>query len=524
MCGIHGLVQLNNFVNGPACSFIRDGFVAGSLRGMDSSGIFQLDKKFKAYTHKKAIAGPDFIYTKMADRFIKDSDMSRLTVCHVRHATSGKVQEDNAHPFIADCPDGKHWVVGVHNGTLDAGWKQKEGAKDYTVDSEWAISHIATKGYDAFKDFKGAFCFVWWDGRNKDKFYICRNDQRPMHFRLTKNKKQMYFGSEAGMLAWLTERNAVGADSDIYIVEKDKIYEFDLSKETVEWMKTDMPKFQAAYTTYVAPARNWREDNKAIIDQADMNKFLAGIKKAAGGARDVIALELATDNGRKTKDKKKIPLAERAVLEVIISDKDDTLEEIPRPLAPAGTSTPLNLSDLETPSDLKDDKKSETETERVIREVAEAVSMGLTEPDPTTKTTGVTSKQGDEASDWLAKLNWYDPSTATLAEQTTAAFWELQGEVHWFHGTSYDPDTETVFGEVRDYLPGKGHVEYVAVIRGVPARQAHARYINNRDPVSKIAGDYAVIIGVNEDPTLGRMFIMAELSDEGRAQYRKKAN
>lgn len=518
MCGIHGVVQLDNIVDNKQCAFIREGFIAGALRGMDSSGIFQLDKRFKAFTHKKAIAGPDFVYTKMADRFIRDTDTSRLTVCHVRHATIGKVEEDNAHPFIAYTEDEKDWVIGVHNGTLDSTWKQKPGGKDFVVDSEWALSHIALKGNDAFKDFKGAWCFVWWDSREKNKFFICANDQRPMHFRLTKNRKQMYFASEPGMLAWLTERNKVDHEPEVYVIEKDKIYEFDMSGTVMTWKKVDMPK--PAYTpVYVTPTKtsSWNSGK-------DMEKFLDGIKEAAAAARDVVGLTLAVDNTRRKKDKDKLSLIERDKLAQLVVDSDDLKPETtPFPLAPPVGATPLVLAPAKLTAAVTEELASETATEKVIREVAEAVAEGLTEQDPMIGTTGAGLKDSESA-EWVASDNWYNPSTATLAEQTTAAFWGLTGEVHWFHGTSYDPEKEELWGEVRDYISGKGHVEYAAVIRGVNARHAAARYINNRDPVSKIAGDYAAICGVNEDPILGKIFIMAELSEEGLKKYKQKAN
>lgn len=532
MCGIHGHIKLDYAISQAQCGFIRDGFVAGSLRGMDSSGIFQLDRKFKAYTHKKAIAGPDFAFTKMTERYIKDVDSSRATICHLRHATMGKVEEDNAHPFEVEKADG-NWIVGVHNGTL-SNWKFKEGAKDFDVDSNWALSHIADKGVEAFKDFEGAFCFIWWDGAKKDKLFMCRNKDRPMHFRLSADGTQMFFASEAGMLAWLTERNDCKPAKEIYTLEAEQVYEFDMSKSKVEWKKTPMPK--KVITPYVAPVARQAASSgvvnntpTAVANAIQMNRFLKGIKQAAAGARDILALELAEDNGRK---KKVLTDKEKEEARLVIDEADDTLvdhrpAEVPFALTPLAkaTTNPLDLSDLDDlgvshPSKQNEEPRTESATERAIRETSEAVASEL--EDPTTGTTGDSAE--DMSAEWIAPASWFDASTAKKNEQETAKFYNSYGEIQWFEGTTYDPDEGLVMGEVREYVSGEGHINHAAMIRNISAPTASRKYINNRNTHTRRAGNWAVVIGINEDPILGKYLIMAELTDVAMADILKKVN
>lgn len=535
MCGIHGHIKLDFAISQAQCGFIRDGFVAGSLRGMDSSGIFQLDRKFKAYTHKKAIAGPDFAFTKMTERYIRDVDSSRATICHLRHATMGKVEEDNAHPFEVEKADG-NWIVGVHNGTL-TNWKFKEGAKDFDVDSNWALSHIADKGVDAFKDFTGAFCFIWWDGAQKDKLFMCRNKERPMHFRLSTDGSQMFFASEAGMLAWLTERNDCKVSKEVYTLETEQVYEFDMSKQKVEWKKTPMPK--PAVYNYVAPAAKAATPTTvikatpgAVADGVMMTRFLAGIKKAAAGARDVLALELAENNGKKRDGT--MSKEEKEEARLVIDDADDTVvdrrpADVPFALTPLAkaTSSPLDLSDLDDlgvshPLKQKEEPRTESATEKVIRETEEAMAPLFDDTNPTTGTTGCSAE--DMSSEWIAPASWFDASSAKPNEQTTAKFYNSFGEIQWFEGTTYDPDEGTVMGEVREYVSGEGHINHAAMIRGISAPTASRRYINNRSKTARRAGNWAVVVGINEDPILGKYLIMAELTDQAMAELLKKVN
>lgn len=249
MCGIHGVINVGHTAANLS-NYIFDGFLAGQVRGQDSSGIFQISQKGKAFVYKRALAGSDFVHNSHAKRFLADAKSSLLTVCHVRAATQGSVDDDNAHPFVS-YRDEDSYVMGVHNGTL-TGWTHKPGAREYDVDSEWAYSRIAAQGIDAFKDFAGSWCFVWWDSRHEKKLNIVRNDQRPLHFGISKDKKQLVFGSEAGMVSWLASRNNIDINKEVFSLAADTLYEFDLSGKEIVWSKTPVP----TKPVYTHPSNN----------------------------------------------------------------------------------------------------------------------------------------------------------------------------------------------------------------------------------------------------------------------------
>lgn len=249
MCGLHAVFNVGTVYNSDIPKYLEQAFVVNSLRGTDSSGMFVVSDDGKLNTHKMALQGPLFVESKVTKSMLTDSARCRVAVGHVRAATTGKVNVDNAHPFVAYDNDG-HKVVGVHNGTL-SDWRSNVGASLYEVDSEWAIQHIAEERIDAFEDFHGAFAFIWWRESDPTKVWVARNDHRPLHFAITPDKKTMYLGSEFGMVSWLTDRiNIKSLDDSIFQIEAGKLYEFDLSGSELSWRKLDLPKPVTRRTTY----------------------------------------------------------------------------------------------------------------------------------------------------------------------------------------------------------------------------------------------------------------------------------
>lgn len=234
MCGIHGAISSKTGFNKSVCDFVRQAFVANSLRGMDSSGMFQIGPiKNSVYLHKDAVNGSEFITQPAAEVLIRDVDGSYFTVCHVRAKTQGDVKAENAHPFIGWAEDDKR-IIGVHNGSLHS-WKHNSDAKEFEVDSAWAIQQIAEKGYKAIEDFKGAYALVYWDEESPKKINFVRNSERPMHLLFSKDKKHMLYASEAGMLAWLADRVKFDHDGKIRSLPVGKVYTFDVSGDEITW-------------------------------------------------------------------------------------------------------------------------------------------------------------------------------------------------------------------------------------------------------------------------------------------------
>jgi len=227
MCGLHGFFTGKSNVS-KASSFLSDGYVAGSLRGMDSSGIASIDTHNSFVEWQKLpIPGTYFREDRVVRRLLSEANnKNQLTICHTRAATSGAVSVSNAHPFITDNDDDANYreLIGVHNGSL-TGWGTHKTGKNYSVDSEWALNLIFEEGMDAFKNIRGAYCFVFWDSFDEDNLNIALNDQRPMNVAFMEDGS-MAFASEAGMLYWLLERNDVKIDGPVLQLAAGNWYKF----------------------------------------------------------------------------------------------------------------------------------------------------------------------------------------------------------------------------------------------------------------------------------------------------------
>lgn len=247
MCGIHFSIT-NDSYSSRVDDFLSDAFLANQVRGLHSSGIFQVSKEGTISTFKRAVPASDFLMEQQAKSLLTASTRSRLTVGHVRHATAGAIVDKNAHPFRIERDD-KSALVGVHNGTLKD-WRYKVGGRDATVDSEWAMQMIADEGADAFEYFDGAYAMIWYDSREPDYVFMARNEQRPLHFFLTEDGKTMLGASELGMLGWLAERNQFKARPQdkggaMFWLSPGKIYKFSL-KEVGKYETFNTPEYNAA--------------------------------------------------------------------------------------------------------------------------------------------------------------------------------------------------------------------------------------------------------------------------------------
>lgn len=215
MCGIFGLIngKKARTVNNSLCNVLADSLVANSLRGFDSTGLFQVDNKL-TYIHKAAVSGTVFRADATTKRYLDDADRAIATVFHNRAATKGAVIEANAHPFEHVSED-NNYLIGVHNGTLN-NWENLHSAKGYSVDSDWALGEICSLGLDgALPKIDGAYVFVWHEDKNPKAINFLRNYQRPMYVVYVKHVDRMLFASEYLMLQWLADRNNITLEDNV---------------------------------------------------------------------------------------------------------------------------------------------------------------------------------------------------------------------------------------------------------------------------------------------------------------------
>lgn len=463
MCGIAGV--LNAIYNKDADSFIQDALVVGMVRGFHSTGVMQMDRAGKIWWDKAAQEGLYFAGSKVGKQFISDACRSAITVVHHRWATQGEVNDENAHPFIVH-KENREPLVGVHNGSLAAGWKHKPDGDKYEVDSKWALAHIAKHGIDAFKDFYGPYCFVWTEADKRGKVFMVRNLQRPMHLLFTEDKKTMMFASEPGMLNWLAERNNMKPEKDILVLTPERLYEFDTTGSTVTYKSTPLPRAAVVVTT---------NTQSSLLPPTITNPgktFIDNIKKAAKGKLLNMAI---------VEEEKKIDAAINAAL---AKNADAALKR---------TLDSMGMDDDE------EDVVSQRDDDAPFLEDS-------TELVPTT---------------------WFTARSTKKNERELAVKIGFFRELHWLSGVAWDEDTGDLLGDVEVWdSKSKEKQVYTGMIRSISQARAHTDYIDNgKRPVRE--GGWVVVTGAFDDKALGTVFVCSELNMIGKEAMRdqhKKAH
>jgi predicted glutamine amidotransferase len=213
MCGIVGFVangDTRTLYNRRA-NFLYQGLHVDSLRGQGGTGVALVTDKGDVESYKRALSGPDFINSDVADRGYARMDLARIAIGHNRAATIGSVKDKNCHPFHYK---EKREIILVHNGTLHDHRRLTPVGFNHDVDSAHAAFALAESEDVAktLKSINGWFVFVWWDGTDKT-FNIARNDNRDI-FYSSDTAGNLYYGSEYKMLDWLTTRNSVEFDKN----------------------------------------------------------------------------------------------------------------------------------------------------------------------------------------------------------------------------------------------------------------------------------------------------------------------
>lgn len=195
MCGIVGCVGR---VTAREEKLFNQLLIVDSLRGEDSTGVAAIEKDGTVKINKRV--GDPY---QLLDSFLYAQMFKTRNVCligHNRAATTGKVVRKNAHPFEND------GLVGVHNGTL----RNKHiltNSHKFDTDSEALYDDIANKGLeDTISKVQGAYALVWYD-KNEHTVNFLRNNERPMNFIFSEDKKTLFFASEVWMLTAILGRD-----------------------------------------------------------------------------------------------------------------------------------------------------------------------------------------------------------------------------------------------------------------------------------------------------------------------------
>lgn len=223
MCGLFG-------VAGPAIQHLdlralRELAYVSGVRGLDGTGVVQATvSKDKVTNYRLSKMGSEVSYftwyndnDKKGCKDIMNDVRCNFFIGHVRYATKGEINNQNAHPFEAKN------LVGAHNGTL---WDSKYIHKTKT-DSEMMFLDMDNRGiYTTLSELIGTSAYAVTVYNNQDKkLYFARNDKRPLVFAFDVNRDVMFWASEAMPLKWVTSRNGIELGK-ICKFEEDCLYSF----------------------------------------------------------------------------------------------------------------------------------------------------------------------------------------------------------------------------------------------------------------------------------------------------------
>lgn len=225
MCGIVGVISAHkNGFSSPEMDAFSQMLFLDTLRGWDSTGVFNVTKDNEVNIYKEASPGPTFITRNEFKDFRSSCVMDGMVaVGHNRAATRGNVVDKNAHPFWVDDK-----IVLVHNGTFFSDHKH---LKNTEVDSE-AIAHLLAEDNDVEKVLQKincAYALVWYNVEQR-KLNIIRNNLRPLHFMYTKGGAVL-FASEAETLGYVAAKQGWALQHQPYEIAEHNLIEVELKPD-----------------------------------------------------------------------------------------------------------------------------------------------------------------------------------------------------------------------------------------------------------------------------------------------------
>lgn len=294
MCGLVSVVTKNGhgFTKSQVEAF-NDLLYIDSLRGMDSTGVYLIEKDGSLSWNKEASASPDFCRTKEhKDMLTQAFRTGRAMVGHNRAATRGVVNDENAHPFTVD-----NRITLVHNGTL---WGDHKKLADVEVDSH-AIAHVIHENGDdvekAMQQIQGAYALIWHDYANNTLNFL-RNAQRPLHY--VETDSCWLWASEANMLEWILARYKEFKPSKdgVCMLPEATLTTFNFSNGS--WsvdskdIKLTAPVVSKPFVPTGGPYSHWDEDDCGDYYMAQYGRAM--------GRGDACAIPLTPDVGGKKKE------------------------------------------------------------------------------------------------------------------------------------------------------------------------------------------------------------------------------
>lgn len=165
--------------------------IMDTVRGEHSTGVSIVTNAGAVSTYKQ-VGNPYELFDSMRYNTAINGNCAAL-IGHNRYATKGAVNKTNAHPFTHGD------ITGCHNGTLTKQHLLPDSTK-FNVDSENIMYAIDKNGAEAtIKKLCGAYALTWYD-QAEDKVNLVRNKERPLCMSYAKDRKTIFWASEAWML------------------------------------------------------------------------------------------------------------------------------------------------------------------------------------------------------------------------------------------------------------------------------------------------------------------------------------
>lgn len=233
MCGLVGMAGTLEYKHRQV---MKELLFLNTLRGRDSTGLSVVKRNRDVLTRKMTVPGYEFIEYPVVDKAMGYGD--QLWIGHNRFKTTGEVSRANAHPFEVLDEDGAVLLIGTHNGTLQNKWElQRKLDEKYDTDSETLFNWLAeAPNYkEAIKELEGAWSLTWWDA-TEDALHLCRNNERPMTYAYTKDRKVFIYASEAWMIINACRRNGLELETNqkglsCYATNVDTLYTLAIPQE-----------------------------------------------------------------------------------------------------------------------------------------------------------------------------------------------------------------------------------------------------------------------------------------------------
>jgi hypothetical protein len=347
-------------------------------------------------------------------------------------------------------------------------------------------------------------------------------------------------------------------------LEEQKLYTFDLSKVgKIEWEKSNLPKWKSSYTPYTNTAAScgvsyrsqgnsrgrwnaaqgkWEEiddgRNGAGMgdDDWDDDSMLGWTSRRGGNGH--AQHNASRNDGVSVGGSRPVsfPLGAERIVEATkkaLSENraDRTKRESGN--TDTGNSSGLDSGVAEAIAKVIADSKNSTalgqhtarrlsKKEKKKQRVAETKAENKEEQGKLSTTPRATESKVSGSGDFMCPPHWFDTSSATGAEQQGAKSAGVMGELQWFKGALYEPETGELYGDIEEYVPGVGggKLVHTGIMRNMTAAAADQAWINNKE-----TGGWVAIVGVTDDNRVDitRALIVTPLTEAGLKQMKNQA-